>query len=302
MDRESGPGARLRRPLVLGFPDYSEQARRLAATAELAYQEVEIHRFPDGESRVRLPPRLPSRVVLCRSLQCPNDKLIELALAARAARDLGAGHLTLIAPYLCYMRQDRAFHPGEAVSQRIVGRLLADWFDALITVDPHLHRVSTLEEAVPVSRARSLSAAPLMARFLRQVVEDPLLIGPDAESRQWVSTIARQEGLDYRIGEKRRLGDREVRISFDKALGTGRRIVLIDDVASTGRTLERAVAVLAPARPASVDVLVTHALFLEGTLERLQAAGVGRVWSTDSIPHATNRLELAPLLAGALDT
>jgi ribose-phosphate pyrophosphokinase len=302
MDNERGPATLLEKPLVLGFPDYSEQARRLAAAAGLPYREVEIHRFPDGESRVRLPPRLPPRVVLCRSLQRPNDKLIELALAARTARGLGAGHLTLIAPYLCYMRQDRAFHPGEAVSQRIVGGLLADWLDALITVDPHLHRISSLGEAVPVSRALSLSAAPLMGRFLRQVVDDPLLIGPDAESRQWVAAIARQEGLDYLIGEKRRLGDREVRIGFDGDRGTGRQMVLIDDVASTGRTLETAVAALRPLRPASVDVLVSHALFLEGTLDRLRAAGVGRVWSTDSIPHATNRLELATLLAGALDT
>jgi ribose-phosphate pyrophosphokinase len=60
------------------------------------------------------------------------------------------------------------------------------------------------------------------------------------------------------------------------------------------------VAALAPARPSSVDVLVSHGLFLEGALERLRAAGVGNVWSTDSIPHPTNRLELAPLLAEAL--
>jgi ribose-phosphate pyrophosphokinase len=287
-------------PLVLGFPDYSGQARRLAKAAGLAYAEVALHRFPDGESRVRLPAPLPPEIILCRSLQQPNDKLVELALAARTARELGAAHLTLVAPYLCYMRQDRAFQPGEAVSQRVVGRLLADWFDALVTVDPHLHRVKDLGEAVPVRRPRCLKAAPLMGRFLGRVLGAPLLIGPDEESRQWVSAIARQEGLGYHIGSKRRLGDREVRITFEGDLDTGRRLVLIDDVASTGRTLEMAVAALQPARPESIDVLVTHALFLEGALARLRAAGVGRVWSTDSIPHPTNRLELASLLAGAL--
>jgi ribose-phosphate pyrophosphokinase len=287
-------------PLVLGFPDYSGQARRLAGAAGLAYAEVALHRFPDGESRVRLPARLPPEVILCRSLQQPNDKLVELALTARTARELGAAHLTLVAPYLCYMRQDRAFQPGEAVSQRVVGRLLADWFDALVTVDPHLHRVKDLREAVPVRRPRCLTAAPLMGRFLARVLGAPLLIGPDEESRQWVSAIARQEGLDYLVGDKQRLGDREVRVRFEGARGSGRRLVLIDDVASTGRTLETAAAALRPLRPQSVDVLVTHALFLEGALERLGAAGVGRVWSTDSIPHPTNRLALAPLLAEAL--
>jgi ribose-phosphate pyrophosphokinase len=289
------------RTLVLGFPEYAEQARRLAVAAGLDYGEVEIHRFPDGESRVRLPPRLPSRVVFCRSLHRPNEKLIELVLAARTARGLGAGHITLVAPYLCYMRQDKAFVPGEAVSQSIVGALLADWLDALVTVDPHLHRVRRLEEAVPVRRARCLSAASLMANFLAVAAEDPVLVGPDSESRQWVEGIAAKQGLDFCVGEKERLGDREVRIRLPETGFRGRDVIIVDDVASTGRTLEAAAQELASARPLSLSVLVTHALFLEEAPERLRAAGVQNIWSTDSIPHPTPRLELAPLLAGVLE-
>src|SRR5690606_12123678 len=108
------------------------------------------HRFPDGELRLRLPATLPAAVVLFRGLHQPNEKLVELLLTARTARGAGARHLTLVAPYLAYMRQDMAFAPGEAVSQRIVGDFLAQLFDAVITVDPHLHRVARLDEAVPV--------------------------------------------------------------------------------------------------------------------------------------------------------
>lgn len=286
--------------LVLGFPDYREPARRLAAAAGLPYAEVEVHRFPDGESRVRLPAGLGERLILCRSLVHPNDKLIELALTASAARELGARHLTLVAPYLCYMRQDKAFNPGEAISQPIIGGLLAQWVDALVTVDPHLHRVATLGEAIPVRQAQCLTAAPLMADFLARELEAPVLIGPDEEAQQWVAAIAAHAGLAYRIGAKVRHGDREVEVHFPDPPPPGRHLVLVDDVASTGRTLEAAVAALAATRPATLSVLVTHALFLEGTLERLRRAGVAHVWSTDSIPHPTNRLELAPLLARAL--
>ena len=249
---------------------------------------------------MRLPAGLGERVILCRSLDHPNDKLIELALTAAAARELGVRHLTLVAPYLCYMRQDKAFRPGEAISQPIIGQLLADWVEELITVDPHLHRVPRLEDAIPVKRAHCLTAAPLMADFLARELENPLLVGPDEEAHQWVSAIAAHAGLDYRVGAKERHGDREVEVHFPDPPPPGRHLVLVDDVASTGHTLENAVAALASSRPASLSVLVTHALFLEGTLERLRQAGVTHIWSTDSIPHPSNRLELAPLLAGAL--
>lgn len=287
-------------PLVLGFPEYAEQGRRLAARAGLDYAQVQVHRFPDGESRVRLPADLPPRTLFCRSLDRPNYKLVELALAAQTARDLGAKDLTLVAPYLCYMRQDMAFEPGEAVSQRIIGRMLAELFNGLITVDPHLHRIARLEEAVPVQRVSCLTAAPLVGDCIAKGRSDTLLVGPDMESEQWVANIAGELALDYSIGVKERLGDRRVRVRFPDIDCRGRRVVLVDDVASTGRTLESATEALAPMEPASVSAFVTHALFLEGALERLRAAGVAEVWSTDSIPHATNRLHLDSLLAGAL--
>lgn len=95
--------------LLLHFEDEQALASRLAKTAGLHLERVERHVFPDGEIRLRLPPSLPPRVILLRSLHDPNTKLLELLLSAGTARDLGARHLTLVAPYLAYMRQDVAF-------------------------------------------------------------------------------------------------------------------------------------------------------------------------------------------------
>ena len=124
--------------LILGFPDYEQQAHDLASALDAPVCIVDLHRFPDGESLVRIPASLPQRVVLFRTLDNPNNKLIELMLCSTTARALGAKHITLVAPYLCYMLQDQAFHPGEAVSQRIVGQFIETLCDSLITVDPHL--------------------------------------------------------------------------------------------------------------------------------------------------------------------
>ena len=286
--------------LLLGFPEYMSPARALAEAADLPYAEVALHRFPDGETRVRLPQGLPRRLVLCRSLDRPDAKLVELILAAGAAREQGAENLILVAPYLCYMRQDTAFHPGEAVSQRIIGQLLADRFDGLLTVDAHLHRVPRLEQAVPVANALNLTATEPMAYFVSERLEAPMLVGPDGESEQWVAAIARHEGLDYRVARKQRLGDREVRITLPEGPYRGRHLVLVDDVASTGRTLEAAARALLEQGPASVSVLVTHALFVDDAIDRLRQVGVENIWSCDSIAHPSNAVALAPLLSGGL--
>ena len=286
--------------IVLGFPTYRAPAQRLAQRAGLDYDDIVIHCFPDNESLVRLPEHLPPRVILCCSLNDANRRLIELELAAATAAQLGAEHLTLVAPYLCYMRQDIAFNPGESVSQRIVGRLLARHFDTLITVDPHLHRTSELSDAVPVRRALAISAAPAMTAWLASHTQRPLLLGPDEESAQWVSAIAAPDGLEFGVARKQRLGDREVRIELPPLMFADRQIVLVDDIVSTGNTLAETARQLSTHGPASITVLVTHALFVDGALARLRAAGVDVICSTDSVLHPSNQIHLDAILAAAL--
>jgi len=286
--------------VLLCFDDEQGVARRAAEATGLRLAVVERHRFPDGEWRLRLPPALPPRVVVWRSLHQPNEKLVELLLLAETARQLGARHLSLVAPYLAYMRQDIAFHPGEAVSQRIVGRFLAGLFDALITVDPHLHRVATLHEAVPLADAIVLSGAPLLGAWIASQRQDVLLLGPDEESLQWVSSAAQAHGWPHAVCRKLRHGDRQVEIALPGLPVAGRAVVLMDDVASSGQTLIEATRLLLAAGARSVDVAVTHALFAGDALQRLQAAGVGQVWSTDCIAHPSNAVSVVGAVAEAV--
>ena len=287
--------------LLLHFEDESEEAERFARAADIDAAVIERHRFPDDELRLRLPPSLPRRVVLYRSLHRPSEKLLELLLVARSAGKMGAQHLTLVAPYLAYMRQDKAFRAGEVVSQRIVGEFLAGLFDGVITVDPHLHRIATLGEAIPVPAAVALSGAGLLADIAVAHRERPLLVGPDVESRQWVEAAAQRHQLDFIVCEKTRHDDHHVDISLPEGASVGgRAVVILDDVASSGHTLARAAERVLAAGAASVDVAVTHALFAGEALALIRAAGVGEVWSTDCIVHPTNAVQVAPMLADAL--
>ena len=287
--------------LILSFPEYREQAQLLANHIGLLYGDIELHQFPDGESKIRLPDQLPQKVIICRSLNNPNHKLVELALAAATARNLGASELILIAPYLCYMRQDIAFNPGEAVSQQIIGQQLAQWFDAVVTVDPHLHRIHKLSEVLPNTVTTTLTAAKPIADFLSKKYTNPLLIGPDEESEQWVAAVADMQELEYIIGQKQRLDDYTVKITLPESRCISRNLILLDDVASTGRTLEATALALQAYKPASISAVVTHALFVNNAVERLKKAGIDQVWSTDSIPHPTNAIPLAELMGESLE-
>ncbi|MBT3811639.1 MAG: ribose-phosphate diphosphokinase [Gammaproteobacteria bacterium] len=286
--------------LVLGFPEYLPQAQRLAAALNVQLQEVSLHQFPDGESLLRLPVDLPEHIVICRSLNQPNDKLIELLLCAKTAREQGVKRLTLVAPYLCYMRQDIANQPGEAVSQRIIGKMLADIFDDVITVDPHLHRISRLNQAIPIDNAISLTATEEIARFLQQKFSHAVLLGPDSESEQWVAAIAKEIGFDYSVAEKIRLGDTQVEMTLADHDFQHKTVVIIDDMASTGRTLARATTLLYAAGVVEVYAVITHPLFCGDAEAHILQSGVKEVWSTDSITHASASIHLHILLAQAV--
>ena len=284
--------------LPSGTPDASRLAARFAVPAD----EITVHTFPDGEIRVTVAPAADTTIVYA-SLDRPNDKLITLLLAAEALRRTGAQRLVLVAPYLCYMRQDAAFHPGEAISQRVVGRLLADAFDRIVTVDAHLHRTTDIHDVFPGIEADNLSAMPTIAEVLRTAGFDPatVVVGPDVESEGWVRELAGRLGVTHMVASKIRHGDRSVDIKLpDRRAITGRPVLLVDDLVSSGGTLTVCARALAEAGAATIDAIVTHALFSPAAEEEFARAGIRSVRSTTSVPHPTNSINLDALLAGAL--
>jgi len=287
---------------VQTLPSCAADAKRLAGLLELPLQEIALHRFPDGEIRVTVAPAAATTIVYA-SLDQPNDKLLAVLFAAEALRRGGARRLVLVAPYLCYMRQDAAFHPGEAISQRAVGRLLGGAVDRVITVDAHLHRTPDIRTVFSGIEADNLSAMPAIANALSKAGIDPatVVVGPDAESRPWVSDLAQRLRLSHTVARKTRSGDRSVNIELVGPVSVaGRPVLLVDDIVSSGGTLIAAAKTLHAAGAGAIDAVITHALFPPEMAAAFTEAGIRSIRSTCSVPHPTNAIPLDDVLAAAL--
>lgn len=286
--------------LVFALPGNEAFAENLAREAGAELGQLETRQFPDGEHYVRLRTDPAGRqVVIVCSLVRADSVILTLLFVAAAARAQGAAQVTLVAPYLGYMRQDTQFQEGEAVTSAAFARLLSGAFDRLITVDPHLHRYKALGEIYDIPCV-TLHAAGLLGAWIRAEAPDALVIGPDSESAQWAAEVAAAAGAPVVVLQKQRFGDRDVRITFpDLSAFAGRQPVLIDDIASSGRTLAAAARELVARGFAAPLCVVVHPIF--GGDAFAEVSGVAaRVVSTDAVPHETNRIPLAALMAPAL--
>lgn len=294
-------------PLLLATPSDASAARAMAERIGADLGSATVRSFPDGELYVRIDCPVAGRAVwLVSTLHPAGEKLLPVYLLAQTARDLGAEAVYLAAPYLAYMRQDERFRDGEGVTARYVARLLSSALDGLVTVDPHLHRLAALDEVYTMP-TRAVGAAPRIAAWVRANVSRPALVGPDAESAQWVSAVAAELGCPSVILTKVRRGDRDVAISpLDEAAGaptidwSAHTPVLIDDIVSTARTMiETVVRLRATEAPPPVCVGV-HAVFSQRAHEDLIEAGAARVVTCNTIPHPSNAIDVLELVADAM--
>jgi ribose-phosphate pyrophosphokinase len=289
------------KPILFALPGNDMLAQRLAQELGWELGSATIRRFPDGESYVRLLSEVAHReVVFVGSLDRPDEKFMTLYIAASLAREQGAQRIGVVAPYLAYMRQDSVFHQGEGQTSVHFGRLLSSFINWLVTIDPHLHRHHDLSECYSIP-TQVVHAAPEIARWLKQHVERPLIIGPDAESEQWAGEVARLAGSPCIVLEKIRRGDRDVSVSVpDTQRWRDHTPVLVDDIASTARTMMSAAGHVLQSGLAKPICVAVHAVFADQAYEELKAMGVGQIVSCNTIIHHSNAIDIVPALAPAV--
>ena len=226
------------------MPGNEQLARDLASLTAGEVGQLELRQFPDGETYViQSDVKFKDVFVVC-TLAKPNSQFVPLAFTAAAIAELGATSVKLIAPYLAYMRQDRIFHAGEALTSRLFAELLQQHFDGLITVDPHLHRYASLDEVYDIPTT-VVHSAPLFANWIATHVDEPVVVGPDVGECPVGRGDCWRGRRSLTVFKKERRGDRNVRMGAPLLHGyRGRTPVLVDDIVSSGVTMKQAVRIL----------------------------------------------------------
>lgn len=289
------------RPILFHFGVGPDLVQSLVSKANCESGELERRQFPDGESYVRLLTSAEQRdVVLLASLTDPDAKTLLLLFTADAARNQGARTVGLVAPYLAYMRQDRAFQTGEAVTSETYARLLSNSFDWLVTVDPHLHRYDALDAIYSIPSIATTAAGPI-AEWIGTHVERPFLIGPDVESGQWVKLIAELAHAPSAIFRKTRRGDLNVEVDdAESSIPTGATPIIVDDIASSARTMVEAVKALKRRGHEAPVCVAVHALFAGDAYQALLRAGPAAIVSTNTVPHPSNAIDIGDPIGEAV--
>ena len=284
--------------VLFALPGNETMAAKLAAELGAEIGALELRRFPDEELHLRFATDITGRnaIFVC-TLDRPDGKFLPLAFAAATARELGAAEVGLVAPYLSYMRQDRHFEAGDAETAPIFAACLSRTADWLVTVDPHLHRLKNLSLIYSIP-TRSQHAAALISKWIAENVPDAVLIGPDAESAQWVGEVAKDAGKPFVVLTKTRRGDRDVSVTVPEVeRWRAATPVLVDDIISTGRTMAETLGHLAREKMKPAVCIGVHAVFAPGAYDDLRRYEPARIVTTDTIAHQTNAIDVAGLLA-----
>jgi len=287
-------------PVVLSFSHNEELGKKIVEVLSGDKGEFFERHFPDGETYVRVLTAVKDRdVIIVCSLERPDDKLLPLCFLAGAAREAGARSVGLIAPYLAYMRQDRSFNLGEAISSEYFGKIISTFFSWLITVDPHLHRYPTLAKVYSIP-THIVHAAPLIANYIRKEVVNPVIVGPDRESAQWIREVASAAHAGHIVLSKERLGDKDVKITLPPELNLETATpVLVDDIISTGHTMQEVIKLLMQHGFKAPVCVGVHGIFAENAYEELLKSGAQAVVTTNTIHHVSNKIDVSELLLQA---
>lgn len=277
-------------------------AKKLAKRYNKPYSKLIVRKFPDGELYIRFPEDIKNKdIILVQTFHGDiHSQILEVIFAAYTAKRIGAKKVYLLSTYLPYFRQDKEFHGGESISIDILNKLFKNCIDKIFVVSPHLHRRKKINKVFTFP-AQVIDVTPAISGFIKNKIKNPILIGPDIESKQWVKPIADSIKARFIILKKHRYSSRKVVINFKKYDWIkGRNVVIVDDIISTGQTILETIKHLKKNNPKNIYCIAIHGLFLEDSLKQLEKYST--VFSTNTIMSKASKIDITSCLEQSLQS
>lgn len=274
---------------------HPELGRDMASAMGARLIPMEISAFADGETRIRIEAGIFGiDLYIVQPTSTPtNEHLMTLALIADAARAAGAARVTAVIPYFGYARQDVRQNSGEPLSARLAAKILhCAGIDRVVTLELHS---PALENAFQMPLLH-LCADQLMLPVIRNWnLPGLVIVSPDAGGFKRAQRYATALASPLAVVAKSR-PSADVTLTL-QTLGEvrNRPCLIVDDMASTGGTIAAATALL-DAGAKEVHAFFIHAVMAPGALDRICAASVRRIVTTDSVRSiADPRIDVVPI-------
>ncbi|WP_320408949.1 ribose-phosphate diphosphokinase [Candidatus Nitrosotenuis chungbukensis] len=285
---------------VIGGPASQSLAKSLARKLDAKYIRTDVRIFPDGESKVTIDGKPVGKTIVVQSAYPPIDSNFIQVLSLISKAKETSSQVFAVIPYLCYMRQDKEFLPGEIITSAVIAKMLkAVGADKIVTVDIHSELAIKYFD-VPV---RNVSAVPKLALFFKKMkLKDPLIVAPDlfwAPQAKQFAKILDAESIAINKQRSRKTGKLEIKQS-QKRNFEGRDIILVDDMISTGGSIVKATEYLKQQNCGRIYAACTHALLVGDAEKKIRDAGILKIISANTIPGTTNAVDVSDILAKSL--
>lgn len=274
--------------------------RKLARKIKANLVKSEVRVFPDGESKITLKGNISKRKsIVVQSIYPPVDTNLIQALSLISKAKENSSEVIVVVPYMGYARQDREFLPGEIVTMKVMAKLFKGaGASKLIVVDIH----SLIGLKFFTIKSKNVSAVPDLAEYFKKMsLKNPLVVSPDQGGKERAMEFAKEMGIEFIALEKKR--DRKtgkVQIKTKKADVTGRDLILVDDMISTGGSIVNATKFLKKEKCNKVFVACTHALLMNNAEKKIKKSGVTKIISANTIPGNTSIVDVSNTIAKAI--
>jgi len=274
--------------------------KRIARRLKAPYVEAKTRVFPDGESKItfgRIPKN--SIVLVVQSTYPPVDTNLLQALSIISQVRKVSSKIYAIIPYMGYARQDRQFLSGEVVTMSIIARMIqAAGAKKVIAVDIH-SKTALNHFKIP---KENVSAIPELAKYFKKMkLKNALVVSPDMGGSLRAKKFASLLNIDFiALKKSRNRNTGKVQIHSSKADVSGKDLILVDDIISTGGSIIKAAQFLKRQKCKRLFVACTHGLFVEGAEKKIKKAGVSRIISTNTIPRSTSKVDVSGVIVESI--